>query len=535
MIQFFWAILPLATLIILMAGFKKPTYLSAPIALLTGLTSVYFWGMPLNWIGGALAKGFLITTEILFIVLGAIFLLEVLQRSGAFEPIKNAVERLSPDRRIQAIIVGWLFVSFIEGAAGFGTPAMLAVPLLMILGFPPLISVIICLIGDSTAVTFGAVGVPISIGIAEGVTPAQAIVLGAGFVNTVAGLTASFHLLLGALVPLAMVVVLTLSAEGSIKKGLAIWPYALMAGLVFTIPYFLVAVFLGPEFPSIVGGLVGLIIILPLTKVGFLVPKEKWRFPSESKPETTASSFGFGKLARAFIPYFLIITLLVLSRINFLGLAEFLKQGSLVFGNLFNTGLNHTFDIFYSPGFFFILVTFLAFKFYGLGLKSAGRSFFKALKKISYPAIGLVAVITLVQILIFSANNDMGRAGIPIYLSQLLAINGFLWFFISPLVGLFGSFLAGSSTVSNLLLSAFQVETAMSLGLSPILILSLQAVGSAIGNMVAIHNILAALAVAGLSRSENQVIKKNLPIAFIYVLLAGLLAIFYSFYLIAGS
>lgn len=98
MIQFFWAILPLATLIILMAGFKKPTYLSAPIALLTGLTSVYFWGMPLNWIGGALAKGFLITTEILFIVLGAIFLLEVLQRSGAFEPIKNAVERLSPDR-----------------------------------------------------------------------------------------------------------------------------------------------------------------------------------------------------------------------------------------------------------------------------------------------------------------------------------------------------------------------------------------------------------------------------------------------------
>src|SRR5699024_10345251 len=109
-----------------------------------------------------------ITFDILWIIFGAILLLNLLKHSGGIGLIRQSFADISPDRRVQVVIIAWLFGSFLEGAAGFGTPAAIVAPLLLALGYPALASVMIGLMVQSTAVTFGALGVPILIGVQNG-------------------------------------------------------------------------------------------------------------------------------------------------------------------------------------------------------------------------------------------------------------------------------------------------------------------------------------------------------------------------------
>src|SRR5690554_870925 len=200
-------------------------------------------------------QGLVVTAGILWIIFGAILLLNTLKHSGGIQAIRAGFMTISPDRRVQAIIIAWLFGCFIEGASGFGTPAAIVAPLLVAIGFPAMAAVMLGMLVQSTPVSFGAVGTPIIIGITSGLDSeavgAQLLANGsdwASFLQLITNQVAIVHAIVGTVIPLIMVLMLTrfFGKEKSWKATIEIIPFALFAGVAFTIPYALTGLFLGP-------------------------------------------------------------------------------------------------------------------------------------------------------------------------------------------------------------------------------------------------------------------------------------------------
>jgi lactate permease len=458
---------------------------------------------------------------------------------------------ISPDRRIQAIIVAWLFGAFIEGSAGFGTPAALVAPLLLFLGFPALASVLVALVANSTPVSFGVVGVPTIIGIGETLnTPEimsalteQGMTLN-GFIDQISLWTAVQHSIPGILMPLVMTVMLTkfFGENKSIKEGLRIWPYAIFAGLCFYIPYLVTAILLGPEFPTIFGGLIGLLIIVPATKAGFLVPKEQWDFADKQKWESTWNGSitikGYDEdsrmsLFKAWTPYILIGLLLVVTRVQFLPFSNWIKSLKFTSPELFGTNIVTDFDPLNIPGIMpFMLIALICIPMFGMNGKKVKTAWMEALKRIRAPFIALVFAVPLVRIMMQSGTNPNGYSSMPIAMAQYMAdVFKGAWPLIDPFIGALGSFMAGSNTVSNMLFAVFQYSIADNTGLSHIIIVGLQNVGGALGNMICVHNVIAACATVGLIGVEGLIIRRNLiPMSFA-VLISGITGLVLTLFL----
>jgi lactate permease len=236
---------------------------------------------------------------------------------------------------------------------------------------------------------------------------------------------------------------------------------------------------------------------------------------------TKLSKPSFKKTIKAIFPYLLIILFLALTRII---PAIKSKVSSIVLSwtGIFNTGISYSFLPFYTPSFYFILSAVICLICYKATKKDASVSLRKSFNRIKLPFIALLFAIAFVQLLIISSDNSSGILGIPALLAQSIssvAKNAYL--FISPFIGAFGSFIAGSNTVSNLLFGVLQSETAKRLGISVVLILSLQVAGGALGNMISVHNVIAANSVVGLKNSEGKVIRKTIWAAIVYALILG--------------
>jgi lactate permease len=260
-----------------------------PISYLTAAAlSLLVWQVPAVQVAAATCKGLLIALELLSIIFGAILLLATLEQSGGLATIRQTFHRITPDRRVQAIIVAWLFGSFIEGVAGFGTPAALAVPLLVGLGFPPMSAVTAGMIIQSTPVSFGAAGTPILLGVHTGLSGDPGVeqfarqsgfeggggeLLWGSFLAGVGLKVAVLHALCGVLIPLFVVVTMTrfFGRNRSIREGVEVWPFAVFAALAMIVPYTLAAWLLGPAFPTLVGALVGLSIVVRAARRGYLL------------------------------------------------------------------------------------------------------------------------------------------------------------------------------------------------------------------------------------------------------------------------
>ena len=290
------ALFPIFTVFALIVLFRWPATRAMPIAFaLTCVLSLGVWHTPAVQVAAATADGLITAASIMYIVLGAILLLNLLQESGAVSSIRHSMYQISPDPRVQAIIIAFLFGSFIEAAAGFGTPAAVAAPLLVAVGFPALAAVMVSLIIQSTCVSFGAIGTPILIGVSGGLAGQPEVMAylstwGVDFptyLHSIGSKVAIIHGITGTLIPLILVMMMTryFGLRKSWKEGLGIFPFALFAGLCFTVPYTLSGILLGPEFPSLTGSLLGLALVVPLAKKGFLAPKTPWQFPpKESWP-----------------------------------------------------------------------------------------------------------------------------------------------------------------------------------------------------------------------------------------------------------
>ncbi len=168
------SISPIAIVGILLIGFRWPAWKAMPISyLVVFVVAFFYWRLATMQILAASLNGLVITATLIYIIFGALLVLNTLSESGGLAAIRQGFINITPDRRIQVIIIAWLFGSFIEGSAGFGTPAAVCVPLLVGLGFPPIAAVVAGMLIQSTPVSFGAVGTPILVGVRRGLNGAE--------------------------------------------------------------------------------------------------------------------------------------------------------------------------------------------------------------------------------------------------------------------------------------------------------------------------------------------------------------------------
>ena len=551
----FIASIPILIIFILMVIMRWPATKAMPLAWITAVLLAFFvWETPPNWLTAASINGVLLALNIIIIVFGALVLLFTLRESGAMAAINRGFTLISPDRRIQAIIIAWLFGSFIEGSAGFGTPAALMAPLLLSLGFPALAAVLVSLIANSTSVSFGAVGTPTLVGV--GSTLDIPIVLDRlqaigmsypEFIHHIGFWSAVLHSIMGIFVPLMMAAMLTkfFGEKKTFKEGLEIWPFAIFAGLAFVVPYLLVAWLLGPEFPSLLGALIGLVIVIPTAKAKLFIPKNTWDFPERSKWENnwlgsiTASETENSShipIAKAWIPYALIGVILVITRLKDLPFIDWVKSVNITFSQLLGTEINGNFPILYNPGIIpFILIALISIPLYKMNGSQVSAAWGAALKRIINPAIALLFAVPMVRVMMQSGHNVSGFENMPIVMARFMTdVFQSAWPLVSPFVGALGAFMAGSNTVSNMMFSLFQYSIADQLSISHLLVVSLQSVGGAVGNMICVHNVIAACATVGLVGVEGILIKRNLIPMTVYGLVVGLAGLVFIYLLLPG-
>ena len=459
------------------------------LALYTFL-AIFYWKIFPTFLYISYGKGFFVGLDIFIIIFGAIFFLEILKDLKVIKNISYYLGSISKDYRIQVIIIAWFLECFIEGTAGFGTPAAIAVPLLIGLGLPPIKALVVGLLGNSTPGVFGAAGTPIKMGFVG--------------LNTVGvPFIASLFNMVGFIVPIFMLWIITKGRINSKKEFFNALPFAIWSGLAFVIPSFLFG-FIGQEFPSILGSLTGLILIVISIKVGFLVPKEELSL-IENRTEEKSSMSAF----RSFLPYIILVLLLIL--------------GKIFLGNLgmpLSLGFDHTFSLF-NPGFIFIISGLFVILIWREKKKIISSSIKKAFRGAINPFFVVFSMLAMIQIMINSGNNDSG-----ILSAISLITQGFetMWLpFFAPFIGAFGAFMTGSVTVSNIMFGHLFSIASTHLSMNTSVILALGVVGAAAGNMIALADILTAEAMTGLKNSEIYVLRGVIIPCLTYLFIVGIL------------
>jgi len=548
------ALAPIVLVLVLMVGLRWPATKAMPLTwLVAAVLAASIWDMDPMLIAASTLSGFGSAINVLIIVFGAILILYTLRESGAMETISAGFMGISPDRRVQTIIIAFMFGAFIEGSAGFGTPAAIAAPLLLGLGFPAMAAVVVCLVMNSFPVTFGAVGTPVWFGLKNlrGQVEQDAI-------NGVSGLAASgfdvflqhiaqwstlLHAVMIYVLPLLTVCFLTgvFGKNKSWREGLGVWKFSFFASTVFFVPYAATAFAFGEEFPALLGGLAGLATIILAARKGLFLPKENWDFDVRenwsadwmgSIPAGSSSLKQNMSQFQAWLPYFLIAGLLVLTRLSSLPFKEMLTSVAFSWNHIlgFET-VNFTMKPLYLPGIIpFTLVAILTAFLHRMEIGKVGKAWGDAFKALKNPTIAMFFAVAMVEIFKQSGNNPNQYLSMPLTMADASAtIVGDVWPAFAAFVGALGSFITGSATVSNLLFAEFQYGVASTINVDREVVIALQAVGGAMGNMICIHNIVAASATVGLIGMEGMILRRTFPPLMAYgasVGIAGLLLIF---------
>jgi len=534
----FLSILPILSVAFFLVLLRWPASRAMPITYgVCALLALYVWQVPWAVVAAASINGIIVAATLIFIIFGAIALLNTLQESGGLYAIREGFTEISADRRVQVVIIAWLFGSFIEGSAGFGTPAAVAVPLLVGLGFPAMAAVIAGMIIQSTPVSFGAAGTPILVGVSTGLSndPAVAAAIANDsaltfpiLLNSIAIKVALLHGLAGTFVPLVVVCMMTglFGKNRSFKEGLQAWKFALFAAFAMTIPYFATAVFLGPEFPSLLGGLIGLAIVVTAARKNFLTPKTVWRFSdkhewlpewsgtieikSEEIPDRKISMFA------AWFPYIVVAALLVISRLDVLPIKAWLLGVAVRIPDVLGTHISISVAPLYLPGSIFLIAVLFTFFYHRMDRTDISKALSKSARTALQASVALIFTVPMVQVFINSGGGAAGYDRMPIELADgVAALAGSAWPLFATFIGGLGAFVAGSNTVSNMMFSSFQFGVGERIGVDPTWIVALQAVGGAAGNMICVHNVVAASAVVGMLGREGLVIRKTF-VAFMY-------------------
>lgn len=524
------SLLPIIVPLTLLMVFRLSARLTMTItAFLVLIAAITVWGMYPDAVLASSLQGAHRALTIIWILIGATALLYTVQGSGAVKRIRTGLMKLSSDMRVQVVIIGFGLISMIEGVSGFGTPAIIAAPLLVALGFRPLVAASVALIGNTVACAFGSVATPIYVGM-ENIAG-----FGPELIDQIARQVTIFDLVTGTLLPLALIYMLVvLFSKGKLKqkhqKVREIAPWAIMVGLSYSLTAFVVVRTMGVEFASVLAGSTALIVSAVTAYFGFLMPKTKpWRkhiYKPEQAPESNQvvqHSRRKMSLFRAWLPYIIMISLLVVSRVvtpvseALLSTLDLSLQSVMGFESI-----NSAWQVLYSPG-TLLLIAAVVGGFLQTGrLKLTGMAVKKSLRTGLMAAAALVPTLIMVQIFANSGLTAHDIASMPVYIGEALgSLTGQTWPIFAPALGALGAFITGSVTVSTLTFSMVQESIAASTGLSLPLVLSLQLTGAVAGNIIAIHNVVAVAAVVGLINKEGSIIRHVAPVTVIYVLALG--------------
>jgi len=319
----------------------------------------------------------------------------------------------------------------------------------------------------------------------------------------------------GAFIPL-IIVALYVSISGKyegkkIKSILEIAPFSLLIGLLYTITAFFVTRLIGYEFTSIISPILILIVTIVLAKYNVLLPKTEKHEITEKEEMS---------LLQAWSPYLIVVALLLLTRMvpsvkTFLLSVDFLN-----IKNVFGTSLSNNFQILYSPGTVLIIAAIFASFYQGNSFEAYKQSIKDSKSVLINASLALIPTLIMVTIFRNSHFNSNDGIGMTTYLATNLAsLFGESWIVGSPILGAIGSFVSGSATVSSLTFGNVQSLVATELGLNVNLVLATQVIGAAIGNMICVHNVVAASSVVGLENEEGNIIRKTIIPAVIYLLL----------------
>lgn len=479
------ALTPILIVLIGMIGLKKSAMKVAPIAMIyTIILGLVLFEGNISGISISFKKGVLDGIRIVWLIWAAFTMLMMIQGTNAMDKIKEKIASLTNDRRIHVLIISVMFGMFLEGAAGAGTPAAIAAPFLVGLGFSPIAAATASLISNSVPVSFGGAGVTTIMGsapVSKYMTVMQA--------SSMAG---RIHMVGAILLPFIVVF-----AIFGIKGFKGLIPFMLFTGIFMSFVLFVFSNFIGPEITSLCTGILTLLASLIYLRIFKVKTPKEFLYKKDFNNKNSMSTL------KAFAPYIILIILLPLVRYSF-PLSALAKYGYTVW-----------------VGAVILISAYLG----SIILKTKTYEFASycsiAFKKV------IPALIAMCSLLVLS--NVMVSTGMMSLLATNLSkIAGESYPFIAVAIGSLGSFMTGTGLGSNIMFGPMHVEAATALSLNPIVVFSGQNVGAAIGNMICPNNVVAVATTVGILGKEGVLMRKVLPAFIVFLILYGILALIYT-------
>lgn len=534
LLNFFLSAGPIIFLIYVMT--KKnglPSHIALPLTgLLVLLIQLFYWGNPVLDISASLVASILSTFVPITIIFGAIFFNRFIEQSGAIVVIKSWLANITPNPTAQLMIIGWAFAFMIEGASGFGTPAAIAAPLLVSLGFRALPVALLALVMNSVPVSFGAVGTPTWYGFSQlnfdGAPANFGLILGFK--------TAFIHFIAALVVPVLALRFVVSWKE--IRKNIL---FIYISIIACVIPYFGIALF-NNEFPALIGGAIGLIIsVLVASKnIGISNDFEPAECNLDTTQKQTYAKASNQEIFKAFLPFMLLIAILVLTRLpnlpfkRMLDNSDLLASFNLGFANLeitqsltiklqqiFGTGVSDSYKLLYTPALipFVVIVLFCA-PLYQPMRGKVSVIFKESVQAVTLTFVALYGAFVMVKLMMLTPTG--GTSMVNTIGNVFASALGGQWVYFASLLGAIGTFFSGSNTVANLTFGSIQQSISQSIGVSTSTILALQSVGGAMGNMICLNNIIAVCTVVEIKNQEGYIVKRTVVPMLVYAVIAAL-------------
>ena len=524
----FLSIFPIVLLIYLMVKRNAfPSYVALPlIGGLVYVLQLFYFKNEFVLLNANIVSAIISVFTPISVIFGAVFFNHMMETSGAMNTLRQWLGNINPNPVAQLMIIGWAFAFMLEGASGFGTPVAIAAPILVGLGFKPMPVVMLALVMNSVPVSFGGVGTPTWYGFK---TLLDSGTINGDDVSKIGQITALIHLIAGFVIP-----VLALRFIVSWKEIKQNALFILISILSCTLPYFLIAQF-NYEFPSLVGGAIGLFISVWVAGKGIGLSKVE---AQEEKQPIAATT-----LVKAFTPTLLLIVILVLTRIKQLPFKAMLNNATdwlhfplgemgdlkvtkgLIFSveNIFRTGVSDSYKLLYTPSLIpFIVTVLISFFLFRLPKDKCKGIYLKSALQMQKPFLALVGAMIMVKLMMVGGEDSMTQ----VIGKGLANATQQYWVSFASYLGALGAFFSGSNTISNVTFGAVQYSVATATGLSVPLILALQSVGGAMGNMVCINNIIAGCSVLGIDKAEGSILKKTAIPMLVYGIIAAIVALF---------
>ncbi|MDQ8936525.1 L-lactate permease [Acinetobacter rudis] len=517
------SLIPIVFFFLALAVFRMKGSVAGSITVVLALlVALFAYGMPTSMAFSSLVYGFFYGLwPIAWIILGALFLYKVSVKTGQFEIIRASILSLTHDQRLQMLLVGFAFGTFLEGAAGFGAPVAITAALLVGLGFKPLYAAGLCLIANTAPVAFGAMGIPIIVaGQVSGVDTME--------ISQMVGRQLPF------MVPIVLFWIMAImDGWRGVKET---WPAVVVAGGSFAIAQYLTSNFLGPELPDITAAIASIICLSILLK--FWQPKHIFRFDqteTAAESETKTQKYSVAQIAKAWSP-FAILTLMVtiwsikpfkdlfakggvlqdwVISIKVPFLHQMIQKMPPVVTEIKDYDAVYKFDWFSATGTAIILAAVITIIYLKMQPREAVKTFFETAKELRVPVYSIGMVLSFA----FIANYS----GMSATLALALAHSGDAFTFFSPFLGWLGVFLTGSDTSANALFSALQATTAQQIGVPEVLLVAANTSGGVTGKMISPQSIAIACAAVGLVGKESDLFRFTVKHSLIFTVMIGII------------